>query len=119
MAGKQARIRSSKPKLTTPSDAVADAVLSAPGKQEVERSRSQEVEKSNSLEVKKLSAQIDVTVWEELHRFYLQLQMDLGQANAPFKEVIVEEAIAHLLTYASENREAVLQSLMERQSTRG
>lgn len=118
MAAKQARLRSSKPRISTPSDAVADAVLNNSGSDEVESSQSRQAKKSTIVEVKKFSAQIDKDVLEDLHRFYLQLQMDLGRDNAPYKEVIAEEAISQFLEYARQNRESVLDALMERQGMR-
>lgn len=40
---------------------------------------------------------------KQLDRFHLQLQLDLGKSDAPYKEVIVEFAIARLLEEADEN----------------
>ena len=53
-----------------------------------------------------------------LDRLYLQLQLDLGKANAPYKEVIVEEAISRLLEEMESNRDELIEALQERQSQR-
>lgn len=52
---------------------------------------------------RKATFQLDETVVKQLDRFHLQLQLDLGKSDAPYKEVIVEEAIARLLEEADEN----------------
>ncbi|CCQ70619.1 hypothetical protein CWATWH0402_5761 [Crocosphaera watsonii WH 0402] len=48
----------------------------------------------------------------------MQLQLDLGKANAPYKEVIVEEAISLLLEEMESNRDELIEVLQERQSQR-
>ena len=57
-------------------------------------------------------------VLQQLDTFHLQLQLELGKANAPYKEVIVEEAIARLLEQASQNRAKHMKALQERQQQR-
>jgi hypothetical protein len=48
----------------------------------------------------------------------LQLQLELGKGSAPYKEVIVEEAIARLLEQAQENPEELIAVLRQRQEKR-
>jgi len=45
----------------------------------------------------------------------LQLQLELGKAEAPYKEVIVEEAIVQFLVNADQK---TVDRLLERQKTR-
>lgn len=77
--------------------------------------RSRRVEKSVT---RKATFQLDETVVKQLDRFHLQLQLDLGKSDAPYKEVIVEEAIARLLEEADENRDELLEALRQRQQKR-
>jgi hypothetical protein len=57
-------------------------------------------------------------VSERLDIFHLELQLELGKAAAPYKEVIVEEAISRLLDEANENKADVVRRLRERQEKR-
>jgi hypothetical protein len=57
-------------------------------------------------------------VLEDLDRFQLQLQLELGKANTPYKEVIVEEAIAQWLAQAEKSPDKVLKGLQQRQRER-
>ena len=57
-------------------------------------------------------------VLQQLDTFHLQLQLELGKANAPYKEVIVEEAIARLLEQANQNRAKLIAALEQRQQRR-
>jgi hypothetical protein len=51
-------------------------------------------------------------------KFHLQLQLELGKGSAPYKEVIVEEALARLLEQAQENPEELIAVLRQRQEKR-
>jgi hypothetical protein len=82
---------------------------------EVGKSTSQEVDK---LLVKKSTFQLSTEVLEQLDTFHLQLQLELGKANTPYKEVLVEEAIAQLLERASQNRPKLIATLQRRQQQR-
>jgi hypothetical protein len=87
---------------------------------EVEKSGSQQVEKITSQEVGKLTIrkstfQLSEDILQRLDTFHLQLQLELGRGNAPYKEVIVEEAIAQLL---EQDREKILAGLQQRQQRR-
>ena len=99
--------------------------------QEVRKSTSQEVGKSGSQQVKKLESrevnkltvkkatfQLSTSVLEQLDTFHLQLQLELGKANTPYKEVLVEEAIAQLLERTGQNRPKLIGALQKRQQQR-
>ena len=73
---------------------------------------SQEVKKST---IRKSTFQLSEEVLKQLDRYHLQLQLELGKAEAPYKEVIVEEAIAQFLVNADQK---IVDKLLERQKTR-
>ncbi len=52
-----------------------------------------------------------------LDRLHLTLQLELGKANAPYKEVIVEEALVRLLEQVNCDRSALVSVFMEKQVT--
>lgn len=92
-------------------------------RQQVNPSTSQHANPEQSRRVKKsvtrkATFQLDETVVKQLDRFHLQLQLDLGKSEAPYKEVIVSEAIARLLEEAEENRDELLEALRQRQQKR-
>ena len=89
---------------------------SKPTSQEVDQSTSQPVDK---LTLRKATFQLSDAVLQQLDTFHLQLQLELGKANAPYKEVIVEEAIAQLLEQASLDRTKLIAALEQRQQQRG
>jgi hypothetical protein len=71
------------------------------------KSESQDASKSTSQKAGKLrkaTFKLSQSILEQLDTFHLQLQIELGKANAPYKEVIVEEAIAHMLEQALQDR---------------
>ena len=72
----------------------------------------------NKLVVRKSTFQLSSTILEQLDRLHLELQLELGKVNAPYKEVIVEEAIARLLETAVEKRSGLVEALLERQGQR-
>ncbi len=76
---------------------------------------SQQVDKSS---LRKVTFQIQESVVNRLDKLHLQLQLELGKANAPYKEVIVEEAISRLLEEVESNRDELIEALQERQSQR-
>lgn len=103
-----------------------------PGKkstrQEADGSTSQQVNTSTGLEadgstgqspfeLRKATFQLDRRVLEQLDRYHLQLQLDRGKSRTPYKEVIVEEAIARWLEQAGVNPD-LFESLVERQRQR-
>jgi hypothetical protein len=60
--------------------------------------------------------QLSEEVLKQLDRYHLQLQLELGKADAPYKEVIVEDAIAQFL--ANADQKFVNEILTQRQKTR-
>lgn len=76
------------------------------------------IQQADKLKLRKSTFQLSQSVLERLDIFHLQLQLELGKSSAPYKEVIVEEAIAQLLDQASESRTELLAALQERQETR-
>lgn len=72
-------------------------------------------EKGKSLTLRKATFQLNEEVLKQLDVLHLQLQLELGKAEAPYKEVIVEEAIVELL---KQDRAKMIEALMERQKER-
>lgn len=68
--------------------------------------------------LRKSTFQLGETVLHQLDQLHLMLQLELGKANAPYKEVIVEEAIAQLLEQANFNRSELIKVLVKRQQMR-
>jgi hypothetical protein len=83
--------------------------------QQVDLSGGQLVDK---LVLKKATFQIDSQVLRQLDRLHLKFQMENGKAEAPYKEVIVEEAIARFLAEINDNEAQLLQDLNARQKSR-
>lgn len=88
-----------------------------------QNSDSQQVSKSTSqpvgkLAIRKATFQISEEVLGCLDTFHLKLQLELGKGNAPYKEVIVEEAISRFLAQVDEDREKAIDSLRTRQIKR-
>jgi hypothetical protein len=83
--------------------------------QQVNKPESQEV---NKLTIRKATFQLSEPVLRQLDTFHLQLQLELGKANAPYKEVIVEEAIVQLLEQANLDRAKLIAALQQRQQQR-
>jgi hypothetical protein len=84
---------------------------------------SQQVEKSNSQESDKLTTrkatyQIDDSILDALDRYHLQLQMDMGKRKAPYKEIVVEEAIAQWLERVEKSPDRAVKMLLKRQEQR-
>ena len=68
--------------------------------------------------LRKATFKIDNEVLDSLDRYHLQLQIDLGKRNAPFKETIVELAIKNILHDAQTHPEQLLQLLQQQQQIR-
>jgi hypothetical protein len=83
--------------------------------QQVDLSGGQLVDK---LVLKKATFQIDSQVLQQLDRLHLKFQMENGKAEAPYKEVIVEEAIARFLIEIDDNKSQLFQDLSARQKSR-
>jgi len=90
------------------------------GTQEADKATLEQVNNLESQQVskpviRKSTFQLSEEILKQLDRYHLQLQLDLGKADAPYKEVIVEEAIAQFLVSADPKN---LDKLRTRQSTR-
>lgn len=98
-----------------------DAVLvaleqaSQPETQPSKKSKSPQVNKSN---VRKATFQLSDALLDRLETYHLKLQLELGKANAPYKEVIVEEAISQFLDRGSDQKEEQVTQLQVRQQSR-
>jgi predicted GIY-YIG superfamily endonuclease len=84
------------------------------GGEEVKKSTSQK-DDVPALELKKATFQIDKVVLKKLEKFVLTLQLELGKENAPYKEVIVEEALERLLAL---DQNKLIKALERRQKRR-
>ena len=73
---------------------------------------------ANKSAIRKATFQLNEAVLQQLDKFHLQLQLELGKGSAPYKEVIVEEAIARLLKQAQSNPEELIAVLRLRQEKR-
>lgn len=101
------------------SDTSGDKLTSQPEVQKTsqkdEKSTSEQVDK---LMLRKVTFQIEESVVNRLDRLHLQLQLDLGKAKTPYKEVMVEEAISRLLEEVESNRDQWIEALQQRQAKR-
>ncbi|WP_414755932.1 hypothetical protein [Anabaena sp. CCY 9910] len=93
--------------------------------QQDEVSTSKEAGKSESQQVniekvslRKSTFQISEDVLHQLDKLHLTLQLELGKPHAPYKEVIVEEALVQLLESFNSDRAALIEVLMSRQKSR-
>ena len=68
--------------------------------------------------IRKATFQVDATILADLDRYHLQLQMEMGRRNAPYKEILVEEAIAQWLERAAKSPDRAVKSLIKRQEQR-
>lgn len=98
-------------------------VVESTDKKQANKSTSQESDKLTSQPVnkptiRKATFQLSDAVLQQLDTFHLQLQLEMGKANAPYKEVMVEEAIAQLLEQAKLDRAKLIKALQQRQQQR-
>jgi hypothetical protein len=98
-----------------PDDKSTSQQFNKPTTQPDDKLTSQQVNKST---IRKTTFQLSVAVLQQLEKFHLQLQLELGKGSAPYKEVIVEEAITRLLEQAQENPEELIAVLRLRQEKR-
>ena len=82
---------------------------------ESDKSTSQQVSKPT---IRKATFQVDSAILEALDRYHLQLQIEMGRRNAPYKEILVEEAIAQWLERAAKSPDRAVKSLLKRQEQR-
>lgn len=87
-----------------------------PASQQDNKSTSQPV---NKTKLRKSTFQISEGVLDRLEQLHLRLQLELGKKDAPYKEVIVEEAIVQLLKQMNSNPTELLEILTKRQTERG
>ena len=85
---------------------------------QADKSSSQQSDKIESQQVRlstirKSTFQLSEEVLKQLGRYHLQIE--LGKADAPYKEVIVEEAIAQFLANADQK---FVDEILKRQKTR-
>ena len=88
-----------------------------------DKSASKQPEKSASQQVskpiiRKATFQVDAAILADLDRYHLQLQIEMGRRNAPYKEILVEEAIAQWLERAAKSPDRAVKSLIKRQEQR-
>jgi hypothetical protein len=93
------------------------------GRSELGKSTSQQSEKLASQQVskpiiRKATFQVDASILADLDRYHLQLQIEMGRRNAPYKEILVEEAIAQWLERAAKSPDRAVKSLLKRQEQR-
>ena len=103
------------------------------GSQEVQQSTSQQVnneqlkneqvdkqacQQVKNLNLRKATFKIDSQVLERLERYHLELQLQLGKRNAPYKETIVELAILELLEQLESKNEKIWSRLQQQQQLR-
>lgn len=74
--------------------------------------------KTKRSSLRKATFRINSNVLDSLDRYHLQLQLNLGKCNTPFKETIVELALQKLLEEADFNPEQLLESLQQQQKLR-
>ena len=109
-------IHSSNDKLNSQPASQLNGLGTNPTTTDFNQSASQPVSKPTSL--RKATFKIDSEILDSLDRYHLQLQIDLGKRNAPFKETIVELAIKNILHQAQTNPEQLLQLLRQQQQIR-
>lgn len=87
-------------------------------KSESQQDKNKTSQQVDKLVIRKATFQLSGAVLERLDRFHLQLQLSLGKANTPYKEVIVEEAIAQMLDYAEKHPTEAIDLMQQRQARR-
>jgi tryptophanyl-tRNA synthetase len=103
-------------KITTqPDDKLTSQQVSKITTQPDDKLTSQQV---NKTVIRKATFQLSEAVLQQLDKFHLQLQLELGKGVTPYKEVIVEEAITRLLEQAQSNPEELISVLRFRQEKR-
>lgn len=111
---KRARLTEENDPLTSTDEVIAG--FERAGKSAGQQDNKSGSQKDRKSVVRKSTFQLDEGVLQSLDTLHLQLQLELGKASAPYKEVIVEEAIARLL--ANEDRSELIAALQERQNGR-
>ena len=86
--------------------------------QQSDKSAIQQVDNIEKPKLRKSTFQISETVLLQLDQVHLRLQLELGKAIAPYKEVIVEEALVRLLEQFADDRSGLIEVLVSRQKSR-
>ncbi|MDD1428648.1 hypothetical protein MEO94_30245 [Dolichospermum sp. ST_sed9] len=86
--------------------------------QQSDKSAIQQVDNIEKPKLRKSTFQISETVLLQLDQVHLTLQLELGKAIAPYKEVIVEEALVRLLEQFIDDRSGLIEVLVSRQKSR-
>ena len=116
MVKRRARLTDENDPLSSTDQVLAEfEQLSQSASQQVSKLATQTDEKST---IRKATFQLNEVVLQQLERFHLQLQLELGKGGTPYKEVIVEEAIARLLEQVNDNRDELVSALQKRQKMR-
>lgn len=89
-----------------------------PTSQQSDKSAIQQVGNIQKPKLRKSTFQISETVLLQLDQVHLTLQLELGKAIAPYKEVIVEEALVRLLEQFADDRSELIEVLVSRQKSR-
>jgi hypothetical protein len=86
--------------------------------QQSDKSTSQQVDNIEKPKLRQSTFQISETVLLQLDQMHLTLQLELGKAIAPYKEVIVEEALVRLLEQFVDDRPGLIEVLVSRRKSR-
>lgn len=86
--------------------------------QQSDKSAIQQFDNIEKPKLRKSTFQISETVLLRLDQVHLTLQLELGKAIAPYKEVIVEEALVRLLEQFGDDRLGLIEVLVSRQKSR-
>ena len=109
---------------TQDAESIAAGQPAKPNSQKLNNSSFEEVQLSDSSEprkpkIRRATFGLDEQLLKQLDRFYLSLKLEITDGEPPYKEVIVEEAIARLLAASDSDKEAVVDALQVRQLERG
>jgi hypothetical protein len=86
--------------------------------QQSDKSTIQQVDSIEKPKLRQSTFQISETVLLQLDQMHLTLQLELGKAIAPYKEVIVEEALVRLLEQFVDDRPGLIEVLVSRRKSR-
>ena len=86
--------------------------------QQSDKSAIQQVDNIEKPKLRKSTFQISETVLLQLEQMHLTLQLELGKAIAPYKEVIVEEALVRLLEQFVDDRPGLIEVLVSKRKSR-
>ena len=86
--------------------------------QQSDKSTIQQVDSIEKPKLRQSTFQISETVLLQLDQMHLTLQLELGKAIAPYKEVIVEEALVRLLEQFVDDRPGLIEVLVSKRKSR-